>query len=431
MALALASAILAGSAQAATVSLTPVRTVPMGYTPTTNYSVASDGTIWLVRQISSGEDKIWHLDDEGHVLAEYPITTGVFYPLSIGYYGGRVYVARAGGIDAGLLSWPVAGIGTTTPVASDTETDERIGDLGFYFRIGSNGVATIAMGQANKVGTLDLNNVAGLHPFYGQEFMGAGISKPYNAGGNSFESCSYPAGGPGTGGGPPPSCGTNNGVSPRQNGSPGFDYAIDVAPGNDGLYVLEKDGDSVTHVFTGLGGPSPDLRFGSGGSGAGQMIEPFSIVRQANSGDLYVSDQGNLRIDVFSAGGAFIASFGYGVLDGADTFEACGVEIGPCRAGVSYNSDPRSYFSRLDLGPEGDLYAYSPVANEIQVFSLGETQGNPGAGSGNPAGGGNPGGTTGPSKQPLKCRKGFKKKRVHGKAKCAKVKHHKPRHKSH
>ena len=103
--------------------------------------------------------------------------------------------------------------------------------------------------------------------------------------------------------------------------------------------------------------------------------------------------------------------------DGADTFEACGVEIGSCQAGVAYQSDSRSFFTRLDFAPNGDLYAYMPLRSQIQVFSLGEIQTNPGGtnsgGGGNPGGGGNQGGKAGTG-SPLKCRKGFKKKTVRG-----------------
>jgi hypothetical protein len=105
----------------------------------------------------------------------------------------------------------------------------------------------------------------------------------------------------------------------------------------------------------GIGGPSADYTFGSTpsmtGTGAGQLAYPSSIVRQGTN--LFISGRDNRRISVFTTGGAYIASFGYGVLDGADTFEACGVGIGNCQAGVAYGTDNRSYFSRLDFGRNG------------------------------------------------------------------------------
>ena len=72
------------------------------------------------------------------------------------------------------------------------------------------------------------------------------------------------------------------------------------------------------------------------------------------------------RISVFDAQGAYLTTFGYGVRDGSDVMQVCGLEIGPCRAGVSYVTDSRSYFTRLDFGPEGELFAYMPLTGQIR-----------------------------------------------------------------
>lgn len=37
---------------------------------------------------------------------------------------------------------------------------------------------------------------------------------------------------------------------------------------------------------------------------------------------------------------------------------------------VSYVTDSRSYFARLDFGPEGELFAYMPLTGQVQVFSV-------------------------------------------------------------
>lgn len=150
------------------------------------------------------------------------------------------------------------------------------------------------------------------------------------------------------------------------------DERPDIAPGLGGLYISEGGANRITHYNTVANpGATRDLRFGQGpGSAAGQLSGPASIVRQPSSGWLCVSEEGNRRISVFDADGHYIASFGYGVLDGADRMQVCGVEIGQCRAGVAYQSDPRSFFSRLDWSPDGELYAYMPLVGEIQVFGL-------------------------------------------------------------
>ena len=151
--------------------------------------------------------------------------------------------------------------------------------------------------------------------------------------------------------------------------------------------MAEYNGDRVSYVNLEQPGAQIQFRFGLGpGSGAGQLDAPQSVVVQPGTNNVFVSDAGNRRISIFNSAGGFIAAFGYGVLNGADEMQVCGVDIGPCRAGVDYKVNSRSFFSQLDFGPEGELYAYMPVAHQIQVFSV----------SGAPGGGPAPGGPSGP-----------------------------------
>ena len=50
--------------------------------------------------------------------------------------------------------------------------------------------------------------------------------------------------------------------------------------------------------------------FGSGGSGAGQVSNPQSVAVNDSTGDVYVADTGNARVDEFDASGNFIAAWG-------------------------------------------------------------------------------------------------------------------------
>jgi len=59
---------------------------------------------------------------------------------------------------------------------------------------------------------------------------------------------------------------------------------------------------------------------GLAGGGAGQLDVPTGVATNS-AGDVCVSDYGNNRIDEFSAAGAFITAYGWGVLDGASQFE--------------------------------------------------------------------------------------------------------------
>ena len=70
---------------------------------------------------------------------------------------------------------------------------------------------------------------------------------------------------------------------------------------------------------------------GIGGGGAGQLLSPEGIAADP-SGDVYVADQANNRIDEFSSVGAFIKAYGWGVSNGASAFETC---TSSCQAGIA------------------------------------------------------------------------------------------------
>ncbi len=374
---------LAGSAQAA-LSVTPTRTFPMG----SLYAQAPDGTFWTTPAGSSSVASFSHFDDEGNNLGDgFSVSRNNYFPLGIGAYGGRVYVtASSSGYSQRILSYLIASADSGHDlVASDEETGQRMGGNQAMLRIFSDGGGALALGQENKVGTFNAASLVKEHPFYPQAFHGAGINQDFTKKPPfSLESCVLGVGGPPVGGEPTP-CGTNNGRVGSE-GPDGVSYPNDIAPGLGGIYISERLGHRISHYNTTANpGATLDLRFGVGpGSGAGQLNEPQSIVRQPSTGNLYVSEGGNRRISVFNAGGGFIGAFGYGVLNGADEMQVCGIEIGPCQAGVAYQLDSRSYFSRLDFAPNGDLYAYMPVLGQIQVFGVGE---GPGTGGGSTGGG--------------------------------------------
>jgi hypothetical protein len=356
--------VLAGSASAA-LSVTPTRT----FGAVSLFDVAPDGTIWGV--VGNEGGTFIHTDDEGNNLGD-GFSFPSYFPLGIGSYGNRVYMTAASSFGHRLISYQVNSSDPNhDPLASDTETDERIGGNQAMLRMFDDGGMAIASGQENKVGTLDGKDLSSTHPFYPQGFHGAGINKGFTAEPPfGLESCVVGLGATPVFG-EPDNCADQFGRAGAQ-APDGVNYPNDVAIGLGGLYISERLGNRVTHYNTVANpGATLDLRFGQGpGSAAGQLDTPQSIVRQGSTGWLYVSEEGNRRISVFDAGGHYIASFGYGVLDGSDTMQVCGVEIGQCRAGVAYQSDPRSYFTRLDFSPDGELYAYMPLVGQIQVFGL-------------------------------------------------------------
>jgi hypothetical protein len=450
----LALAGLAASASAAP-TLVPGRTVPMS--EPSIYTLAGDGTFWVVRSTPGEHGEAFHFGPAGEVpgetLGEFPITMNRFNPKSIGFYGGRVLIASSGTFENQLYTWPATSIGTSAPVEADEETELHWGSDQFAFRINSAGTILAAFGDNNKIGLFNANTASGEHPYYETSVMGAGINGHYVKGATPFESCESRSG---IVSGEPKRCGDEIGEEPGLEWGPeGFAYPDDIADGGSGgLYVAEyfgyKSGASITRVGVGGGEGFPriEFRFGPPGSGEGDIIRPLSIVRDPSTGWLYVSEEGNRRIDVFDSGGGFLGAFGYGVHDGADTFEACGGAAGSCQAAVPFSADPRSLFTRLDLGPEGDLYAFEPKANQVQVFSLGGSVGGgePGGGGGGGAGSTETGLTPintpiapppiikplpKPLPKTLTCKKGFAKKKVKGVTKCVKKPAHHKKHSHH
>ena len=69
------------------------------------------------------------------------------------------------------------------------------------------------------------------------------------------------------------------------------------------------------HVFA--------FSFAVQGRGAGELFEPAGVAVDEASGDVYVVDRGNNRIERFGAKGEFIAAWGWGVKDGQKEFEIC------------------------------------------------------------------------------------------------------------
>ena len=86
-----------------------------------------------------------------------------------------------------------------------------------------------------------------------------------------------------------------------------------------------------------------DCQAGIRGGGAGQFYHPNDVAVDG-SGDVYVADSENKRIEEFSAAGAFVKAYGWGVSDGMSKFETC---TSTCQAGIAgdgageFDSPPR------------------------------------------------------------------------------------------
>ena len=70
---------------------------------------------------------------------------------------------------------------------------------------------------------------------------------------------------------------------------------------------------------------------GATGTGAGQMRKSGRDRRQPRTGNVFVSDSTNSRVNVYSPTGAFVRAFGWGVNTGSAALETC---TASCRAGT-------------------------------------------------------------------------------------------------
>jgi phosphodiesterase/alkaline phosphatase D-like protein len=146
--------------------------------------------------------------------------------------------------------------------------------------------------------------------------------------------------------------------------------------------------------------------FGTAGAGAGALNGPTGITIEQSTGDVYVLDSKNLRVQKFTANGQFILAFGKEVdetkVNEGDTAEAniCTAASGDaCKAGAN-GDEPGELGNELFFGfihnkgptgiasdPEtGDIYVADRYNRRIEKFSLGGVYLSQLDGGGTPAG---------------------------------------------
>jgi DNA-binding beta-propeller fold protein YncE len=106
---------------------------------------------------------------------------------------------------------------------------------------------------------------------------------------------------------------------------------------------------------------------GSLGSTNGKFSEPTAVA-VAPSGNVWVADPGNHRLQELTPGGGFIAAVGWGVTDGKEEFERC---TASCRSGFSGGgagefSDPEG----IGINQEnGRLYVGDDAQNRVDILT--------------------------------------------------------------
>src|SRR5204863_6037595 len=96
---------------------------------------------------------------------------------------------------------------------------------------------------------------------------------------------------------------------------------------DDSIYVADTANARIQRFS-----PAPAFvsKWGSIGSAGGQFNDPNGV-GTAPDGSVYVGDTGNNRVQKFTADGQFLFTFGWGVQDGASTFETCS---SGCQSGI-------------------------------------------------------------------------------------------------
>ena len=115
----------------------------------------------------------------------------------------------------------------------------------------------------------------------------------------------------------------------------------------------------------------PLSHFGSQGSAAGAFVTPVGVAVDQTTGDVYVADSGNARVQKFDANGTFIAAWGWGVTDGMAQSEVC---TSACLAGIAGSgagqfSNPTSIAVDSSGGSSsGDVYVGDAGNNVVLKF---------------------------------------------------------------
>jgi tripartite motif-containing protein 71 len=114
------------------------------------------------------------------------------------------------------------------------------------------------------------------------------------------------------------------------------------------------------------GSPSLVAEWGTEGTAEGQFKTPIGVATDA-SGNVYVANSGDRRIDVFTSEGTFVRTWGWGVDDGSAALQVCtaGCESGISGNGVGQFISP--FWVAIDA--VGDVYVSDINNNRIQKFS--------------------------------------------------------------
>jgi RHS repeat-associated protein len=137
--------------------------------------------------------------------------------------------------------------------------------------------------------------------------------------------------------------------------------------------VTATDGDGSTAVLSNesaaigvYGSYVSGLTFGKEGTASGDLTKPYGVA-VSSTGNVWVSDTGNNRIEEFNESGGFVKTVGYGVSDGKAQAEVC---TASCKAGIA-GSGAGQFKEPEGIGvdKEGNVFVADSGNDRIEEFS--------------------------------------------------------------
>jgi tripartite motif-containing protein 71 len=142
-------------------------------------------------------------------------------------------------------------------------------------------------------------------------------------------------------------------------------FGLDIAP-NGNLYVADQGNDRI-QIFTPSGNPVGG--WGVSGTAEGQFTNPGAITTDP-MGNVYVADTSNNRIQKFTSAGSFVRTWGWGVDNGSNAFQICFLG---CQQGLASLTPGDGQFfhpNSIAADADADIYVGESENNRVQKFNL-------------------------------------------------------------
>jgi tripartite motif-containing protein 71 len=145
-----------------------------------------------------------------------------------------------------------------------------------------------------------------------------------------------------------------------------FSYPYGMTVGGSGDVYVADTGNHRIQKFDGTGAFL--TKCGTRGTSAGQFHSPEGVAVDS-SGDVYVTDTHNQRVQKFDSSGTFLFMWGWGVDDGSTAFQTC---TSSCQPGISGSGDGQfDSLAGVAVDASGNLYVADLYNHRIQ--KLGST----------------------------------------------------------